>query len=476
VSGLAPSSQTRYGANSLRALAHAAVCALLMGMAACATNPPPVTPGAPLYPDFVFPAPPPSPRAGAVAAGDARVLAELERAWRLLQAGDTRLAEREFTALADRGPAYFPAEAGLGYANIAQRRFKDGLTRFDRVLALQPGYAPAHAGRGDALLGLSRTDEALAAFEAALAADPSLEEVKRRVEVLRFSGLRNLVAAAKRASESGRTEDARRLYGQAIAASPDSAFLYRDLARVELSGNAPALAVTHLQKATGLDPADLQSWLMLGETLERLEECDAAADAYRRALSIEPSDSTRALMERARGRGDLSRLPPDYQAIPTAAQITRAELAALIGVRFQRRLATARLRVAPVVIDTREHWAAPWIMTVIQVGAMDVFSNHTFQPRTTVRRVDLAQVVSRLLDILGPVSPAPLRRRIADVGPGYMGYAAISAAVASGAIPLLEGDTFQPGRPVGGAEAIGVMDRLEGLLPSARGATGTPDS
>ena len=50
-----------------------------------------------------------------------------------------------------------------------------------------------------------------------------------------------------------------------------------------------------------------------------------------------------------------------------------------------------------VITDIRTNWAATWIVTVTRAGVMDPLANHTFQPRAVVRRVDLAQVVSRLL-------------------------------------------------------------------------------
>ncbi len=446
--------------------------AVLLGTAACANHPPPVTSASPMFPDFVFPAAPAG-RQGDGSPAGARLQSDLRRAWQLLQAGDVRSADLEFTTLAGRGPAAFPAEVGLAYVNVAERRFKDALTRLDRVVARHPAYAPALAGRGDALLGLSRFDDALSAFEAAIAADPSLADVRRRIDVLKFSRTSNVLVAARRASDSGRSDDARRLYAQAIAASPDSAFLYRDLASVELAAKAIDQAVVHLQKATALDPGDVRAWLSLGAAFEKLGELDQAADAYGRALRLEPADSTRAALDRIRERGDLSRLPAEYNAIPALPHITRGDLAALIGVRFQKRLDAARDRGMSVVTDTRGHWAAPWINAVTRVGAMDVFPNHTFQPRTMVRRVDLAQVVSRLMDILGPVDAGSLGRRITDVGPAYLGYAAIAQAAASGVMPLLDGDTFQPSRPVGGAEAVAVLDRLNRLLPPRRGGVET---
>ena len=47
--------------------------------------------------------------------------------------------------------------------------------------------------------------------------------------------------------------------------------------------------------------------------------------------------------------------------------------------------------------DTRGYWAEPWITQVARAGVIEPFPNHTFQPRTLLRRADLATAVSRLV-------------------------------------------------------------------------------
>src|SRR5262249_56220130 len=94
--------------------------------------------------------------------------------------------------------------------------------------------------------------------------------------------------------------------------------------------------------------------------------------------------------------------------IPEAAQITRADLAAIIGVRLAPLVqAIAERRHDDVLItDVRDNWAYAWIMAVSRAGVMETLPNHTFQPRTIVHRVDLAQAASRLRARVAAVGPA----------------------------------------------------------------------
>ena len=307
----------------------------------------------------------------------------------------------KFGSRSAAAPEFYPAETALGYVELARKDADGG------AAALRSGAAartaddvPALVGRGQALLALNREADALVAFEAALAVDPSLADVRRRVEVLRFRGAR--AGSGRRAPGGARRATSTRRRGpiaNAIASSPDSAFLYRELAVVERrQGNADA-ALGHFRKALALDPTDASSLVQVGELLDARGDLEAAA----RSRTPTRWRSSRATRSRrswttCAARTELARLPAEYRAIEAAPQITRGDLAALIGVRLAPLLRPRRRRDAGVITDVAEPLggdAGSWRSCA--PGMMDPFENHTFQPRAVVRRVDLAQAMSRLL-------------------------------------------------------------------------------
>ena len=75
------------------------------------------------------------------------------------------------------------------------------------------------------------------------------------------------MAAGKRASDAGRLDEAREAYTAAIALSPGTAFLYRDLGLVELRRKNLAEAQRNLDQALALDPGDIASLVALGSVL-----------------------------------------------------------------------------------------------------------------------------------------------------------------------------------------------------------------
>lgn len=445
-----------------RPRAAAALLAILsVGLAACASRASvmPPAPLTPRYPEFHYPTVP--------AGVDSIQATRVERGWRYLQADNQRNAEREFQSALKLQPSFHPAATGLGYLELARRDAKDAVTFFDRALESDEAYAPALVGRGQALLELGREGEALASFEGAVRADPTLTDLQSRIEVLRFRAVQDNLARAKAASGAGRLVEARTAYLQAIAASPDSAFLYRELAIVERkAGDRPA-ALQHFEKAVSLEPSDAASLAQIGAIREEEGDIEGALAAYEKARAIDPAEVPTERLVKLREAAALARLPGEYRAIPVSPSATRADVAAVIGVRLAPVLERVRPRQS-VVTDVRNHWAQQWITSVVRAGVMDTQPNYTFEPNARVRRGDLAQTVARVLNLIAATRPASARpwqnakQKVADVPPAHLSYPAVSAAVASGVMRLDNG-TFQLLRPVTGAELMDAVARLEAL-------------
>ena len=432
---------------------------------ACATAiAPPAVVTAPKYPEFTFPG-----LTSPVDAKQAELVKQHDEGWRWLQAGDLPQAEREFQAVLKRSPAFYPSEAALGYVELARKNYSPALDHFDRVVTANPTYVPALLGKGQTLLESSRELEALAAFEAALKSDPTLTEVARRVEVLRALQAQENVAAARSAAQAGRLDEAVRVYEQAIAASPESAFLFRDLADVEAKQGKPEQALEHYRKAVQLDPTDVQSRIRIGEMLETAHDIEGAIAIYNEVSGLEPSAEIQRRLNALAALAAYLKLPAEYRALPETPAITRGDLAALIGIKLEPLL--AMVPPQPVVItDTRNHWAAGWITASVAAGVMDVYENHTFGPRDTIQRSDLAQAVSRILKIIASRQPQLLKdwqsrqQKMSDVGVSNLKYADASLSVAGGILALSDTGAFELSRPVSGAEAIDAMDRLAHLF------------
>ena len=434
---------------------------------ACGRPVPPPVVTAPRYPDYMFPAlPQPDP-------SQAGLLEDHDVAWRWFQAGDLARAQAGFQSILKRSPQFYPSETALGYVDLARNDAEPALERFDRVLQANGSYVPALVGRGEALLAQSRESDALAAFEAAVKLDPGLQAIARRVEVLRARALQEHVASARKAAQANRLDEAAQLYEKALSASPDSAFLVRDLAEVEAKQGKTDQALARFRRAVEMDPSDVISRIRIGEMLDARGNLEGAMKMYTEANDLEPSADLRRRMSALDARLAYLKLPAEYRAIPDQPSITRGDLASLIGIRLQAVLDRSPAQ-AVVITDTRDHWAENWIMATARAGVMEPYENHTFQPRTVVRRSDLAQAVARILKIVAAGEPQLLKdwqsrqQKMTDVGVSNLHYADASLSVAAGIIPLAEDGAFHLSREVSGAEAIDAVSRLEHLQISPR--------
>ena len=108
--------------------------------------PPVVT--TPKFPDFIFPAAPNG-------VGTPAAIERHQVGWNWLQAGDLRAAERNFNAALKQSPPFYPAEVGLGYVALAQKKHKDSLQHFDR--ACENRATRRSRRRAEALLGSGKS-------------------------------------------------------------------------------------------------------------------------------------------------------------------------------------------------------------------------------------------------------------------------------------------------------------------------------
>jgi hypothetical protein len=229
------------------------------------------------------------------------------------------------------------------------------------------------------------------------------------------------------------------------------------------------LALADLQLARGddrdavatlrADPSgDREVKLRLGAVLIGQGEYEDARAVYAEMLARDPSDAEARQGWRMAQEGlDFQSQPEAYRHIASASRARRGDLAALLAVKVT---ALDRLppREPPLAVDIASSWAREHITTIIGLGIMDVYPNHTFQPRATVRRADLARAVSRVLARLGARTrpgPAPT-----DMRPSHLDHAAVVTVVGTGLMRLGPSGEFEPWRPVSGREAVDVVDNL----------------
>jgi tetratricopeptide (TPR) repeat protein len=306
---------------------------------------------------------------------------------------------------------------------------------------------------------LGDPEDALKLYRAAQAVRPEDPVVRRRLPEVKLQVTERRVSGARAALAAGDSDKAAEEYRAALEAAPELSALRLELADllVTLGDSAGAAAVL------AEDPVgDRQVLLRLGDLRSEQRDYAGAIEAYRRILGRDPKDTEaqrRALD--ARGALDLSAMPEEFQRIPAAQRITRADLAALVSTRVSA-LGRVHGTEPEVAVDIAGSWARDHILRALSFDIMPVYPNHTFQPGATVRRGDLARAVARVLDLLRwPASPTPL---ISDMTRNNLLYESAGRAVSAGLMDLTAARAFEPWRPVSGREAMDVIDALARLV------------
>ena len=431
---------------------------LVVSAAACTSRAPVVT--SPEFPDFVFPYAP-------TEYADSTSSEAQSRAWVYLQSGDLAAAEERFEIIVARDPNFYPASAALGWTRMAQGFSEAAIHEFQAVIEEHSTYVPALVGLGEAFLEVDRPDMALENFEAAIRVDPSLARITESLGGLRLRVMRNRLGEARMAAEKGALEEAEELYELVIQDSPESGFLYVEMALLKQRRGRLDEALIEIRRAIGLDRNDGVSLVVEGDLLEALGEFAAAEEAFRRADAVDPSPETALRLARAEERRRLARLPAQYHAIPERATVSRGELAALVGVQLEGLLDEASVsEVTPIITDSRGHWASQWILLLTRTRVMSVDAAYRFEPERLVNRGELSATVANVLDLLGSLdeSERDARVRISDMSTQHLFYQSAVLAVDVGVLSTYSDGAFRPAAEVSGVEAVDAVQLLRSLV------------
>jgi tetratricopeptide (TPR) repeat protein len=439
------------------------VAVAIVAAVGCAPKRPAVTtaPSEPKYPSY------PVPEIPAALGVDPAVRTLHDDSWRALQAGNLTGASRGFLEALKLSPTFYPSETALGFVRLAEQNPKDAAVRFTSALNLNDRYLPAWQGLAEAHLALGDEGAAIPALERILVLDPSLDAVRTKLEVLRLRQVQLLVESGRRARSAGRLSEAQANLERALKLSPASAAILVELAIVETAAGSLGAAESHARRAIELDGNDAEAHAALGAALEASGRPLDASPAYARAATLDPRPAWKERSERLREKAETVAVPAEFRDIATAQIVTRAQVAAMLGLRLTKLVRNSTRQTSVVVTDVRGHWAEPWILMVTQSGLMTVFPNHTFQPQALVRRSDLALILTHVLEQVG--TPEELakwkaaRPRFVDLPVTNVFYPAAALAVSSGAMAMQEGNRFAPTRSVTGAMVVSVVERIEQL-------------
>jgi tetratricopeptide (TPR) repeat protein len=432
------------------------IAALAAGLTACLTTPV-VRPSIHIEPSV----------AAAGLSLDDRIA--IQEAWNFIREGRTDKAEKIFARLNAANP--FVA-AGYGYIALIAGNLASAEDYLERSLEIMPDLTVSYLGLGQVYRKSGQDDQAYKMFLEALKRDPENEFAKSEADSLAADLTELALNDARRAEAAGETEQSKGAYLRALEYSPKLRGAHIALARIFIRDKDFHSAFLHLKAVGSEELADKSLLREFADALFQSGQWSRSLEIYEQIVSIDPQEKTaKDRIEHIKNRLGVVELPDQYGEIGAIAAIAKEDVAALIGVLFREVL--IELNPKPqILVDITMSWAQRYIVKVAALEIMEVYSNHTFQPKKTINRAELAQVVIRLVNILKKngfkiLPQIPLERiQIADVPAEHFYHLSISQAVAYQLMPLGQDRAFKPELPVSGREAIRIFSLLADWIKS----------
>jgi len=348
------------------------------------------------------------------------------------------------------------------YIDLYNHRFADAERKLERVLGHQPKNRIALSYLAE--LAFARQDYPRASdlYANLLEVDPSRIDVEPKRQKALILATENLIQNALTAEQSNRINDAEVLYRQALRIAPREPSLHGRLGELYVKQKKWDQALDEFQKARDFGGSDDETDRHIAETLANLgrtEDAKEILDRLRRSGSRDAG--LEAKVEELEDLGRWGRDIAIFREIQGTNVVSREQLAAMIF-RYFPQVAEFR-RTAQILTDIQDSWARPEIQTLVGVGALEAFPNHTFQPTIPVSRGELATVLARLTRLLSISLPNVPPVPTSDVGSSNALYQEIQMAVSHGLLPLDEAGSFNLDATVSGEIAVQAVERLLGI-------------
>jgi tetratricopeptide (TPR) repeat protein len=397
---------------------------------------------------------------------DAPADEQYNKAYAYYQSGNLQKARTEFEEKLVKTPNHYPSYLGLGYIYLAERDWKQAATYIRKALEIHPDYPQAHFALGYTLEQLQDYDAAFNELNEVARLQPDYPSIAESLSVMKLKATETHLNEARQLEESDPDEAIRHLKAAQLFA-PDLAEIPAHIAKILFRQDKCEDAVPYLQKATEQAPDNTEVKRQLADCYRILKQYEQALPIYE-TLAAAGADAQnqelQGIIDDLRKKIYVEGLPQEYQEIPNAPQITRAQFAALLAVNLEF-LQKYSSSTAHILVDTIGHWAKNFILKAVNLGIMDSYPNRTFQPNQPLSRLELAKGASRILEILesneGKRITTSSNVNISDVPGDNVYYPMIAKAVSAGVVSLDGDGGFHPNRSVSGAEALSVVNRLK---------------
>ncbi len=390
-----------------------------------------------------------------------------EDAWNNLKQGKGGKAEKTISRLGSQNPIY---NVGLGYAYFLQNKLETAEEFFKAALRARPDMTLSHSGLAQVYQKAGREDRTFAEYREILKIEPDHPWAKQQYETLKNRKIEEALMEAKAALAEGDTEGSKEAYLKALYYAPQSTEVHLVLAEIYKKENKLQNALVHLHAASSNEPENREILKDYAEALYQAAQYTKSLEIYEKLHNLEPRN--KEIMDRIesiKNRLGIFELPSRYNSIAFSEAVSKEEIAALLVVKFKGILDEVS-RKPPIIIDIATSWASQFILQMTSLGILDIYPNHTFQPKKIVTRAEMAEILLRLINYLEKkgfkfiLHIPPEKIQISDVAPHNYYYQPIIQILSYNIMDLSLDRAFNPDLPVSGQQSIKLLDIILALI------------
>ncbi len=391
----------------------------------------------------------------------------VEEAWSYIRQGRADKAGKALSRLTPENPLSY---IGFGYLAMLSEDLASAEAYFQAAVSKFPAISLARLGLVQVWEKTGQEDKVFNELREILKTNPEHAWAREKYENLKTKKTELAIEEAEAALSAGDLEKGKAAYLRALHYSPEFVPAHQALATLYRKERKFSNALVHLQAAVASEPQNKKLLEDYASTLEESGQLEKSLDIYERLLQLESGNQKiQQKIENLKNRLGIYEIPSRYTEIPLTEVITREEVAALVAVKLKDVLVEPTPQ-PPIIIDISASWASRFILKVTSLGFLDVYANHSFQPRKPVTRAEMADLVSRILRYLENqghrfVRQIPMDRiRVQDVTPEHLCYLPIIQVLSYQIMDLYPDRSFRPDQTLSGQEAIRIMDILLALV------------
>jgi tetratricopeptide (TPR) repeat protein len=389
---------------------------------------------------------------------------QYEMGWQALKTGKPAQALEHFQLSNSADEKLY---VGFGYAYMALNKMMLAKKNFDKALGINADNLQAHLGIANMHEVLKDKESAFLIYSRLRAKYPEHAWIKVRYESIKSAETQRYLEEA----ELQKSADQMGPYVEALLKasrfSPEIIDIKIKIGDYYRSQELYERAVKHYEEALEKVPNNEDLLVKLADVYEKLEKYDSAVLMYKKMQEFKPGDlDISNKVNELKMKFYEVNLPVKFKNIFFKEQITREELAALIGYYFDKYLEP---RPPVIITDIGVSFAKEHIIKVCTLNIMKLRPDHSFGRFPIIKRAQFAVVLDALITYLEKseagaytIQFTPLDEVVepADISPLHKYYNIIKFLVNSRIMKLDEVNNFNPTQSIPPARVLTAIRKI----------------